>query len=216
MAEERIRLLIADDHPVVRAGLEGMISSEPDFEVVGEAEDGREAVELADRLSPDLILLDLRMPQMDGVVAISRIKANHPRMQILVLTNYKNDSDVLRAVEEGATGYLLKDVPRQELFDAIRTTARGEPLLSPSVTARLMHQVRTAGGEESLSPREIEVLDLVAGGKTNKDIARQLWVSETTVKSHLLHAFDKLGAADRAEAVAVALKKGILSLDSGQ
>ena len=209
---ENIRLLICDDHPVVRAGLRGMLSEEPDFEVIGEAADGTQAVELAGNLSPDVVLMDLRMPEMNGVVALSKIKANYPQMRVLVLTTYDSDADILRAVEEGATGYLLKDAPREELFEAIRCAARGEPLLSASVTARLMERVR-GPEEDSLSPREIEVLSLVAQGKSNKEIAKRLWVSETTVKHHLVGTFRKLGASDRAQAVAVALRRGILSLE---
>ena len=209
---KKIRLLISDDHPVVRAGIVGMLSGEKDFEVLGEAEDGSEAVALADRLKPDVVLMDLRMPQMDGVEAISRIKERHPGMNILVLTTYESDADVLRALERGATGYMLKDAPREDLFEAIRATAQGKSPLSPDVAARLVQRVREPV-EELLSTREIEILELVAGGASNKEIAKQLWISDTTVKSHVLHIFNKLEVTDRTAAVTVALRRGIISLD---
>lgn len=206
-----VRLLITDDHPVVRAGLSGMLSAEPDFEVIGEAGNGKEAVALTSELRPDVVLMDLRMPEMDGVTAISHIKSEHPETQVLVLTTYESDADILRAIETGASGYLLKDAPREELFGAIRTVAQGKSPLAPSVAARLMDRMRGAT-EESLSTREIEVLELVARGTSNKEIAKQLWVSETTVKSHMLHIFDKLGVTDRTAAVTAALKRGIIRL----
>lgn len=208
----RIRLLLADDHPVVRDGLKGMLASQPDMEVAGEAANGEEAVALAARLRPDVVLLDLRMPLMDGVAAIRGIRTRCPEARVLVLTTFDADADIQRAVEAGATGYLLKDAPREELFRAIRATARGEACLSPSVAARLMGRVRVPA-EEPLSPREIEVLSLVAKGTGNKEIARALRLSEATVKTHLLHVFDKLGAADRTQAVTIAVRKGILRLE---
>jgi DNA-binding NarL/FixJ family response regulator len=210
---EPIRLIIADDHPVVRAGLQGMLAGQPDFEVMGEATTGAEAVALAVRLHPAVVLMDLRMPEMDGVTAITEIKAQQPEIQILVLTTYDTDADILRAIEAGATGYLLKDSPREELFRAIRAAARGESVLAPVVAARLMEQVRVPD-ENSLSVREIEVLSLVAQGASNKEISRQLCISEATVKTHLVHIFGKLGVADRTAAVTASLKRGILRLDS--
>jgi DNA-binding NarL/FixJ family response regulator len=206
-----VRLLIADDHPIVRAGFEGMLAGQPDLEVVGEAENGEEAVTLAQRLRPDVVLMDLRMPVVDGVEATNRIKEEDPKANILVLTTYDSDADILRAIEAGATGYLLKDTPREDLFRAIRAAARGEPVLAPSVTARLMQRAQTPA-RTALSGREIEVLELVARGGSNKELARDLHLSEATVKSHLIHIFDKLGVTDRTAAVTVALEKGILRL----
>lgn len=208
-----IRILLVDDHPVVRAGLSGLLSSQPDFEVVGEASNGLEALGLLDRLKPDVVLMDLRMPQMDGVSAIRQIRAKSSKFQVLVLTTYDTDSEIVRAVEAGATGYLLKDVPREELFRAVRLCAKGEAVLSPPIAARLLGRMR-GPAEENLSMRELEVISLVAKGFSNKEIARQLKISEATVKTHLLHAFGKLGVDDRTAAVTVALERGILRLES--
>ncbi|GAO74768.1 response regulator [Meiothermus ruber] len=207
-----IRILLVDDHPVVRAGLLGLLSSQPDFEVVGEASNGLEALGLLERAGADVVLMDLRMPQMDGVAAIRQVRARFPRVQILVLTTYDTDSEIVRAVEAGATGYLLKDVPREELFRAVRLCAKGEAVLSPPVAARLLGRMRGTA-EETLSVRELEVLALVAKGFSNKEIARELKISEATVKTHLLHTFEKLGVDDRTAAVTVAIERGILRLE---
>lgn len=208
-----IRILLVDDHPVVRAGLSGLLSSQADFEVVGEASNGLEALDLLEKLKLDVVLMDLRMPQMDGVSAIRQIRAKFPKVQVLVLTTYDTDSEIVRAVEAGATGYLLKDVPREELFRAVRLCAGGEAVLSPPIAARLLGRMRSPA-EENLSVRELEVLSLVAKGFSNKEIARKLKISEATVKTHLLHAFGKLGVDDRTAAVTVALERGILRLES--
>ncbi len=208
----KIRLVIVDDHPVVRDGLQGMLASQPDFEVIGEAENGEEAVQLASSLKPEVMLMDLRMPGMDGVTALGEIKTNSPEVNVLVLTTYDSDADILPAIEAGATGYLLKDTSREELYAAIRATARGESVLSPGVAARIIGQMR-APAEEKLSARELEVLQLVAEGHSNSEIASRLHISQATVKSHLIHIFDKLGVSDRTAAVTVALRRGILSLD---
>ena len=207
-----IRVLIVDDHPVVRAGLEGMLSSQPDLEIVGQAADGASAIDLCQELQPAVVLMDLRMAGMDGVAAISAIKARLPDIQILVLTTYDSDADILRAVEAGATGYLLKDAPREQLFQAIRAAARGEAALAPTVAARLMSRMR-APAEEALSAREIEVLTLIARGASNRQAGHELHISEATVKTHLIHIFDKLGVSDRTSAVTTALERGILALN---
>ncbi|HRQ38877.1 MAG TPA: response regulator transcription factor [Chloroflexota bacterium] len=209
---EKIRILIADDHPVVREGLAGMLAGQDDFEVVGLAADGSTAVTLTLSLSPDVTLMDLRMPGLDGVGAIEAIKKAQPDAHILVLTTYDSDADIVRAVAAGATGYLLKDAPREELFRAIRAVARGESVLSPAVASRLMTRMR-APAEENLSAREIEVLQLVAKGASNQQIGKELHISTATVKSHLIHIFNKLGVDGRTAAVTVALEKGIITLE---
>jgi DNA-binding NarL/FixJ family response regulator len=204
-----IRLLIVDDHPVVRDGLSGMFSGDDGFEVIGEAANGAQAVTLACALEPDVILMDLRMPEMDGVAAIAELARRKVAARVLVLTTYDTDSDVVRAVEAGATGYLLKDSPRGDLLRAVRAAARGEAALSPSVATRLLGQVR-APAQEPLSQREFEVLELVARGATNREAAAKLFISEATVKTHLLHIYAKLGVSDRAAAVAEGFQRGLL------
>jgi DNA-binding NarL/FixJ family response regulator len=210
-----IRLLIADDHPVVRDGLRGMLAAEPDFEVVGEAASGGDAVRLTERHHPDVVLMDLQMPEVDGVAATAEIAARFPGTRVLVLTTYDTDADILRAVEAGATGYLLKDTPRERLFPAIRSAAKGETVLAPAVATRLVSRMRVPA-EEALTAREIEVLELVAKGSSNADIAARLFISEATVKTHLLHIFAKLRVDDRTAAVVVALERGIIALPRGR
>lgn len=188
-----------------------MLSAQPDLDVVAEAVNGAEAVSLVDRLRPRVVLMDLRMPEVDGVTAIARIKGEHPEVQVLVLTTYDSDADILPAVEVGATGYLLKDAPREELFQAIRAAAQGKPVLTSSVAARLMERMRNPN-VEALTNREIEVLKLVARGANNRQIAGQLYITEATVKSHLIRIYGKLGVEDRTSAVTKALEQGILRL----
>ena len=203
-----IRVLVADDHPVVRSGLAGLLAVEPDVEVVGEAGDGAAAVSMARALTPDLVLMDLRMPGVDGAAATAQITDELPGVHVLVLTTYETDTDILRAVEAGATGYLLKDTPRDQLVAGVRAAARGESALSPSVARRLVQQLR--GDAERLTPRELEVLSGVARGLSNAAIGRELYITEATVKTHLLRMFGKLGVDDRTHAVTVAIQRGIL------
>jgi DNA-binding NarL/FixJ family response regulator len=204
-----IRVLLADDHPVVREGLRGMLAAEPDLEVVAEASSGDEAAALALASGPDVILMDLRMPGGDGVHAITRLRADGSKAKVIVLTTYDTDADILRAVEAGATGYLLKDTPRADLIAAIRAAARGETVLAPVVAGRLVTRMR--GPQfDALSARETEVLALVSRGFTNAAIGRALFVSEATVKTHLTRACAKLGVAGRTAAVTKAIEIGAL------
>ncbi|GAB3413459.1 transcriptional regulator [Flindersiella endophytica] len=207
-----VRVLLADDHPVVREGLAAMLSAEPDLDVVGEAGSGDEAVALAVRLRPDVVLMDLRMPRLDGASATARIAREVPGVRVLVLTTYDTDADIVRAVEAGATGYLLKDTPRSQLADAVRAAARGETVLAPPVAAKLVGRLRIGADPAvpALTARELEVLKLVAAGSTNAEIGRQLFIGESTVKTHLLKVFGKLGVDNRTRAVAVATERGLL------
>lgn len=204
-----IRVLIVDDHPVVREGLRGMLDADPGVEVVGEAGSGDEAVVRARELVPDVILMDLRMPGGDGVGATARILEDVPASRIVVLTTYENDQDIVRAVEAGAAGYLLKDTSRADLLSAVSAAARGETVLSPSVATRLVTRMR-APATASLSHREAQVLSLVAKGLTNAEVGKRLFISETTVKTHLLRIFGKLGVSDRTAAAITAMERGLL------
>jgi len=206
----RVTLLVVDDHPVVRDGIVGMVASADDIEVVGEAADGAEAVALAQVLYPDVVLMDLRMPRMDGVAAVREFVRLRLRSRIVVLTTFDADADVLPAITAGATGYLLKDAPRDELLRAVRAAAEGGTVLAPSVASRLVHRVRTRD-EDLLTARELEILALVADGATNGAAGRALHLSEATVKTHLLSVYAKLGVGDRAAAVAEGFRRGLLN-----
>jgi DNA-binding NarL/FixJ family response regulator len=206
---DAIRVLIVDDHPVVRDGLRGVLDGEPDMHVVGEAGHGAEALARARAIPVDVVLMDLRMPVMGGVEAIGELRCLAPDARVLVLTTYDTDRDVLPAIEAGATGYLLKDTPREELLRAVRAAHRGEAVLSPAVAGRLMGQVR-GPAQATLSARELEVLRLVAAGSTNRETAQRLFISEATVKTHLLHIYAKLEVRDRASAVAAGYQRGLL------
>jgi DNA-binding NarL/FixJ family response regulator len=204
-----VRIVIADDHPVVREGMRALLRSQPDFEVVGEAADGREAVRLVEAEAPDLVLMDLRMPELEGAAATAEITARMPETRVLIVTTYDSDTDILRAVEAGASGYILKDSPSDELFGAVRAAARGETVLAPSVAAKLVARTRQPA-QAALTSREIEVLGCVARGCTNAEVGRELFIGEATVKTHLLRTFAKLGVDDRTAAVTVAIQRGLL------
>lgn len=204
-----IRVVVADDHPVVRGGLVAMLAAQPDLSIVGAAADGVEAVEQAVKLRPSVVIMDLRMPRLDGVGAIVQIRQRCAGVNVLVLTTYDTDADIVRAVEAGATGYLLKDTPVAQLADAVRAAARGETVLAPPVAARLVTRLRMPAAE-SLTPREVQVLAAVSRGLTNAEIGRTLYITEATVKTHLLRIFVKLNVDDRTRAVTVAMERGIL------
>ncbi len=210
-----IRVVIADDHPVVREGLAAMLEREPDLEVVGEARDGQEAIDQVAALRPDVVLMDLQMPRVDGVEAIRQIRERHSGVHVLVLTTYDDDESILRGVEAGARGYLLKDAPRDELFRAVRAVARGESLLQPAVATRLLNRVSRKPAQPApdvLTERELDVLRLLARGAANKEIGAALHISESTVKTHVANIFQKLDVGDRTEAVTAALRRGLLTL----
>lgn len=209
-----IRLLIADDHPIVRAGLAGLLSDEPDIDVVAEASDGDEAVRLAAQTRPDVVLMDLRRPSVDGVTATARIVAARGESfppRVLILTTYESDDQILAAIEAGASGYLLKAAPREEIIAGIRSVLAGQTALSPAVAARLVERMRRPDPAASvLTTRETEVLGRVAAGDANKQIALRLGIGESTVKTHLLRIYEKLGVDSRTRAVTLALERGFL------
>ena len=204
----RMSVLIADDHSVVREGLVSLIEDKADMRVVGEASNGREAVELWKKHRPDVTLLDLRMPELDGVSAIKAIRADDENARIIVLTTFDGDEDIYRAIQAGAKGYLLKDVPREALLDCVRRVHRADTRVPVNLAAKLAQRV----SGETLSQREIDVLKLMAQGKSNKEIGSALFIGEGTVKSHLKRVFSKLGVISRTEAVANATRRGLIQL----
>jgi len=212
----KMKILIADDHPVVREGLVTMLSRENDIEVVGEAQNGKVAIEKARELKPDIVLMDLRMPEVDGIEAIRLIKSENPQVKFIVLTTYDNDEYIFKGIEAGARAYLLKDAPRAELFKAIRAVSRGESLIEPAIAGKVLDRFaelsRQTQSPEALSERELEVLTLIAKGTSNKLIATNLNIGESTVKTHIQSIFHKLNVSDRTEAVTEAIKKGIVHL----
>ncbi|MGC9500700.1 response regulator [Streptomyces sp. WG7] len=206
----RTRVVVVDDHAVMRAGVIALLANEPTIEIVGEASDGREGVDLVERLAPDVALLDLRMPVLDGVAATTEIVTLPVVTRVLILTTYDTDAEIERAVEAGAVGYLLKDTTREQLADAIRSAARGETVLAPKVAERLVARMRRPE-PVALTAREREVLHAVADGLSNAEIGRRLVIGEATVKTHLLRVFAKLDVSDRTRAVVVALERGLLA-----
>jgi len=209
-----IKLLIADDHLIIRQGLRLILETENDFEIVGEASDGAEALKLCKKQKPDVVLMDLRMPNMDGLTAIEKLRVEQPEIAIVILTTFNEDELMFRGLQAGARGYLLKDTDRSTLFDTIRAAARGETLLKPEIMARVLSQTNKPKVKPNepvnLTDRELEVLASVARGERSKEIAVQLGISERTVKAHLASIYSKLGVDSRAAAIAVAAQKGLL------
>lgn len=214
MSSPPIRILVADDHPVVRDGLVAILSTQADFELVGEAGTGREVVRQVESLNPDVVLLDLEMPDMDGVETLQELRQRQAGTRVIVFTAFDTDERILAAVQAGAQGYLLKGAPREELFNAVRVVHAGGSLLQPVVASKLLRQVSDPGssGTEALTPRELEVLQLLARGLQNKEIAAELVISERTVKFHVSSIMGKLGAGNRTEAVTLAAQQGLIEL----
>ena len=210
-----IKILIADDHLIIRQGLRLILETENDFEFAGEASDGKEALSLCKKLKPDVVLMDLRMPNMDGLTAIEKLRVEQPEIAVVILTTFNEDELLFRGLQAGARGYLLKDTDRMTLFNTIRAAARGETLLQPEIMARLLSQKSAAKMESNepvnLTDRELEVLASVARGERSKEIASHLGISERTVKAHLASIYNKLGVDSRAAAIAVAAEKGLLA-----
>jgi DNA-binding NarL/FixJ family response regulator len=203
---EKLQIFIVDDHPVVRQGLRAMLSSEPDIAVMGMAASAKEAISLLSRQQPDVVLMDLRMPGMEGTEAIIELRRQTPDIRILVLTNYRSDEYIVRATQAGAMGYLLKNTPQEEIVKAVRTVCRNERYVPKDIADRLFEAISHA----ELSPRELEVLALVAQGCTNKDVAQQLFISDKTVRNHVTSCLLKLNAKDRTEAVTRAIERGLI------
>ena len=214
--QPRTKILIADDHPVVREGLSAMLSREKNISVIGEATNGKEAIDLALKGSPDVVLMDLRMPVLDGVEAIRQIKSKRPDIEFIIITTYDDDENILKGIEAGAKAYLLKDSPREKLFQAIKAVSRGESLIEPAIAGRVIDRLTQLSQQvkapDALSEREIEVLSLIAEGTSNKEIARDLCISQSTVKTHIQSIFQKLDVNDRTEAVTKAIRKGLIGL----
>jgi len=210
-----IKLLIADDHLIIRQGLRLILETENDFELVGEASDGAEAVSLCKKLKPDVVLMDLRMPNMDGITAIEKLHVDQPNIAVVILTTFNEDELMLRGLQAGAHGYLLKDTDRNTLFNTIRAAARGETLLKPEIMARVLSQKNITKTESNtitnLTERELEVLTAVARGERSKEVATHLKISERTVKAHLASIYNKLGVDSRAAAIAIAAQRGLLA-----
>jgi len=208
---EPIRILVADDHPIVREGLVAILSTQPDFQVVGEAASGVEVVQLVQKLNPDVILLDLEMPEMDGVQALEQVRQDHSQLQAIVFTAFDTDERILAAVRAGAKGYLLKGSPREEIFRAVRLASQGGSLLQPVIASKLLQHVAESHADlPVLTHREKQVLELLAKGKTNKEISVALVISERTTKFHVSALLRKLGAGNRTEAVASAARLGLI------
>ncbi|TFD61677.1 response regulator transcription factor [Cryobacterium suzukii] len=205
-----IRVLVADDHPIVRGGIVSLLTQADDISIVGEAADGAEAVRLALELRPDLVLMDLRMPGLGGAAATAQIVSTAASIRVLILTTYESDDQILGAIEAGASGYLLKAAPQEEIIAGVRSVAAGQTVLAPTIAAKLVHRVRGQTAVARLSPRELDVLRLVGAGESNPEIARSLFIGEATVKTHLLHVFEKLAVKDRTRAVTLAMELGLL------